>query len=133
MLLNRAAEIDNLKPTIAKMRRVRFGAKSERGSKLPDQLELELAEFEESVAQDKVAVELGMPSVDVKAERSKSARRPLPGHLSRERVVHRGPYDFPRCGGQLRKLGEDITETLEHVPATWKVIQHVREKFTCRQ
>lgn len=127
------AEIENLKLTIAKMRRDRFGAKSERGSKLLDQLELQLAELEEGVAQDKVAAELAMPPSDAETERRKPARRPLPSHLPRERIVHDGPHDCPDCGGELRKLGEDITEMLEHVPATWKVIQHVREKFTCRQ
>jgi transposase len=38
----------------------------------------------------------------------------------------------PNCGGMLRKLGEDVTESLEAVPRTWKVVQHVREKFSCR-
>lgn len=127
------AEIENLKLTIAKMRRDQFGAKSERGSKLLDQLELQLAELEASVAQDIATAELAMPLIDAEAERQKPARRPLPGHLPRERVVHAGSDDCPECGGTLRKLGEDITETLEYVPATWKVIQHVREKFTCRQ
>jgi transposase len=132
MLLSRDAEIENLKLTIAKMRRDQYGAKSERGSKLLDQLELQLAELEEGVAQDSVAAELTMPPDDAETERQKPARRPLPDHLPRERVVHQGPHDCPSCGGELRKLGEDITETLEHVPAAWKVIQHVREKFTCR-
>src|SRR5262249_4036737 len=35
-------------------------------------------------------------------------------------------------GGRLAKLGEDVTETLEVIPRQWKVIQTVREKFTCR-
>jgi transposase len=42
------------------------------------------------------------------------------------------PSACPCCGGRLRKLGEDVTETLERIPAQWKVIQHVREKWTCR-
>jgi len=66
-------------------------------------------------------------------ERRRPARRPLPEHLPRERVVHPAPTACPCCGsGALRKIGEDVTETLEHVPARWKVIQHVREKFSCR-
>jgi len=40
--------------------------------------------------------------------------------------VHPAPPQCPCCGGPLRKLGEDITETLEYVPARFKVIQHVR-------
>ena len=71
--------------------------------------------------------------VEVQAfERRKPARRPLPEHLPRERVVYPSPSACPCCGGALHKLGEDVTETLELVPRQWKVIQHVREKFSCR-
>ena len=66
-------------------------------------------------------------------ERRKPARRPLPEHLPRERIVYPAPATCPCCGGgMLRKIGEDVTETLELVPRQWKVIQHVREKFSCR-
>ena len=65
--------------------------------------------------------------------RHKPARRPLPDHLPRHRIVHPGPEACPCCGGTaLRKLGEDVTETLERIPASWRVIQHVRERFSCR-
>jgi len=128
----REQEIKNLKLTIAKLQRDKFGASSERGAKLLGQLELQLAELEESVAQDRTADEIETPPKPGRKKRRKPARRPLPAHLPRERVVHACPSSCPCCGGKLRKLGEDITETLECVPATWKVIQHVREKFTCR-
>ena len=65
-------------------------------------------------------------------ERKKPARGPLPEHLPRERIVYPAPSACPCCGGMLRKLGEDVTETLEVVPRQWKVIQHVREKLSCR-
>jgi hypothetical protein len=66
-------------------------------------------------------------------ERKRPARRPLPDHLPRERLVHPAPTVCSCCGSTtLRKIGEDVTETLEHVPSSWKVIQHVREKFSCR-
>ena len=65
--------------------------------------------------------------------RRRPSRKPFPEHLPRERVVVPGPTACPCCGGtRLAKLGEDITETLEVVPRQWKVIQHVREKFSCR-
>lgn len=129
----RSAEIENLKLTIAKMKRDKFGASSERGGKLLDQLELQLAELEEAIAQDETVAQIADPKRSDDVEKQKPARRPLPAHLPRERVTHPAPHDCPDCGGRLRKLGEDITETLEHVPATWKVIQHVRERFSCRQ
>jgi transposase len=131
---DRTAEIEALKLTIAKMRRDKFGASSERGAKLLDQLELQLAELEESVAQDMATAQIKASAKDGEDKQQlKPARRPLPSHLPRERVVHSAPSSCPGCGGSLRKLGEDTTETLELVPAQWKVIQHVREKFSCRR
>jgi transposase len=66
-------------------------------------------------------------------ERRRPARRPLPEHLPRERIVYPAPSACPCCGGTtLRKIGEDVTETLELIPRQWKVVQHVREKFSCR-
>src|SRR5205085_4466072 len=66
-------------------------------------------------------------------ERRKPGRRPLPAHLPRERLVYPAPSACPCCGdNRLRKIGEDVTETLELIPRQWKVIAHVREKFSCR-
>lgn len=138
-VLTRDQIIAALKLTISKLQHAKHGASSERGRKLLDQLELQLAELEESVAQDEAAAELVAPSASPPPAPSdsgcpKPARRPLPEHLPRERVLHAAPSQCPDCGGgMLRKLGEDITETLEYVPARWKVIQHVREKFSCRK
>ena len=130
------AEIENLKLTIAKLQHERFGPSSER-ARLLEQLELQLGELVEHVAQAATADELtaaqsNEPAREPARPRCKPARRPLPQHLPRERRVEASPVTCPCCGGKLRKLGEDITETLERVPAQWKVIQHVREKWTCR-
>jgi transposase len=134
MVIAGGREIEALKLTIAKMRRDKFGASSERGAKLLDQLELQLAEIEESMAHETATTEIKAPATDrADEQRLKPARRSLPAHLPRERVVHTAASSCPGCGGALRKLGEDITETLELVPAQWKVIQHVREKFSCRK
>ena len=82
------AEIANLKLTIAKMQRQTFGASSERSTKLLDQLELQLAELVEKIAEEKAAAEIAAPSAVPMPEHSKPARRPLPEHLPRERLVH---------------------------------------------
>jgi transposase len=126
------AEIADLKLTIAKMRRNRFGASSEHAAKL-DQLELQLAELIERVSEDKATdVIAGSPSA-APVDTQKPARRPLPERLHRERLVHPAPVVCPCCSGTaFRKLGEDTTETLERVPAQWKVIVHVRERLACR-
>src|SRR5262245_31560779 len=63
----------------------------------------------------------------------KPSRKPFPADLPRERIVISGPTSCSCCGStRLAKIGEDVTETLEVIPRQWKVIQHVREKFTCR-
>jgi transposase len=128
---HRALLIEKLKYTIKKLRHERFGQSSERGALL-DQLELQLADLEENAAQAETAA--GDEKITVMSfERRKPARRPLPAHLPRERIVYPVPSVCPCCGdGRLRKIGEDVTETLELVPRQWKVIQHVREKFSCR-
>jgi transposase len=130
----RALEIEKLKFAIARLRHERFGASSERAARLIDQLELQLADLEETATESAVAAEAaGVPVVEVPSfPRRKPARRPLPDYLPRERIVYAAPSACPCCGGALRKLGEDVTESLEHVPGHWKVIQHVREKFSCR-
>jgi transposase len=138
VILAQGQLIEALKLTIAKLRHDKHGASSERGRKLIDQLELQLAEIEESAAQDETAAELSAQAADSRRAREESgrlkpARRALPEHLPRERLVHAAPAQCPCCGGALRKLGEDITETLEYVPSRFKVIQHVREKFACRK
>jgi len=129
----RALQIEQLKHTIAKLRHERFGQSAERRALL-DQLELQLGELEEDQAQSETAAEVAAcETVTVQPfQRRKPARRPLPDHLPRERVVYPAPSACPCCGGGLRKLGEDVTETLELVPRQWKVIQHVREKYSCR-
>ena len=65
--------------------------------------------------------------------RKRPSRKPFPDHLPRERVVIASPTILRLLRRlALFKLGEDVTETLEVVPRQWKVIQHVREKFSCR-
>jgi transposase len=128
------ALVAHLKLLIAKLRRERFAPSSERG-KLLDQLELQLEELEASAAEDEVAAEAAAAAVGTVVRsftRKPPVRAPLPAHLPRERVVVPAPAACPCCGGRLAKLGEDVTETLEVVPRQWKVIETVREKFTCR-
>ena len=130
------AEIAFLKLTIEKLRREFFGSRSERKQRLLDQLELQLDELEASATEDDLASEkAAAETTEVKGFiRRKPVRKPLPAHLPRERVVVPGPVTCTCCGTEkLSKIGEDITETLEVIPRQWKVIQTVREKFTCRR
>lgn len=93
-------------------------------------MELTFEELESTATEDEAAARTTEAASCV---RKRPTRQPFPEHLPRERVVGAAPAACRCCGGhRLRKLGEDIAETLEVVPRQWKVIQHVREKFTCR-
>jgi transposase len=126
------AMIAHLKLTIAKLRHERFGASSERGRKLLDQLELELEELEATAGEDEAAAAPQEQEAVRGFTRRRPVRGPLPAHLPRERVVLPSPTACPCCGGRLAKLGESVTETLEVIPRQWKVVQTVREKWSCR-
>jgi transposase len=132
---NDQALIAHLKLQIEKLRRTIFGQRSERTERLLDQLELQLEEAEASATADELAAEMAVwrTSLVDASTRRRPSRQPFPAHLPRERVIVPGPVTCPCCGSaQLSKLGEDVTETLEVIPRQWKVIQHVREKFSCR-
>jgi transposase len=129
------ALIAHLKLQIEKLRREIYGPRSERTARLLDQLELQLEELESSATEDELAAEKASEKTSHVAafSRKRPSRKPLPEHLPRQRVIVPGPTSCACCGGmRLSKLGEDITETLEVIPRQWKVIQHVREKFACR-
>ena len=129
------ALIAHLRLTIEKLKRDLFGPRNERKARLLDQMELQLEELEAAASEDEVAVEkAAAATTQVRAfTRRKPARQPFPAHLPRERIIVPGPTACACCGSRrLAKLGEDVTETLEVIPRQWKVVQHVREKFTCR-
>jgi transposase len=129
-----ALEIERLRLLLAKARREQFGQTSERGKRLIDQLELQLTELEATAAEDEVAAEAASTGTPVAGHvRQKPARRPLPEHLPRERVVVPALTSCPCCGStRLSKVGEAVTETLDVIPRRWFVRQTVREKFSCR-
>ena len=129
------ALIARLKLEIEKLRRELYGSRSERKAKLLEQMELQLEDLEANATEDELAAEHASRATTVKSfEPRRPSRKPFPEHLPRERVVIAAPESCACCGStRLSKLGEDITETLEVIPRQWKVIQTVREKFSCRQ
>ncbi len=133
---NAEAVIAGLKLQIEKLKRELYGQRSERKTRLLEQLELQLEELEAGASEDEQAAEQSAArSSTVRSfTRKKPSRKPFPEHLPRERVVISAPEVCGCCGSdRLRKLGEDITETLEVIPRQWKVVQTVREKFSCRE
>ena len=120
---------------IAKLERQIYGRRSERSARLIEQLSLAFEELEASATEDELAAEAAVAkATTVRAFTRRAAERStFPDHLPRERVVIDPPTACECCGGnRLRKLGEDVTRTLETEPRRWKVIETVREKFSCR-
>jgi hypothetical protein len=129
------ALIAHLKLEIEKLRRALYGGRSERKARLLEQMELQLEELEATATEDELAAEKAAAQAGnaEPSRRKRPSRKPFPEHLPRERVVIPMPCNCPRCNSKrLRKIGEDVTETLEVIPRQWKVIQTVREKFSCR-
>ena len=129
------ALITYYKLEIEKLRRHLYGTRSERKARLLEQMELQLEDLQATATEDGLAAEKAATRTQTvrSFERKRPSRKPFPDHLPRERVVIPAPESCPCCGShKLSKLGEDVTETLEVVPRQWKVIQTVRERFSCR-
>jgi transposase len=129
------ALIAQQKLRIAKLERQVFGQRSERSARLIEQLALTFEELEAGATEDELAAEKAVAQTTTVAgfTRKRPERNTFPDHLPRERVVIDAPTACECCGSaRLRKLGEDVTRTLETTPRQWKVIETVREKFSCR-
>jgi transposase len=132
-LSSKTQQVEHLKLVVEKLRRMIFGAKSEKAVIQVEQFELQLEETETEQSAAKEEIEASASEVKP-SPKSRPSRKPLPAHLPREVVTHHPDQDCcPDCGGQLRNFGEDVAEILEYIPANFKVIRHVRPKFACKQ
>lgn len=126
---SRTQEIERLTLLIAKLKRMQFGRSSEKLARQIEQLQLELEELQTTEAEQ---TPLPAASSSAPAERKHPGRRPLPDHLPRDVREHRPAESAcPDCGGAWRTLGEDVSEVLEYVPASFRVVRHVRPKLSC--
>lgn len=140
-LASQQTEIENLKLLVFKLKRMQFGRSSEKLDRQVQQLELRLEDLEMNEAASEPApldpasvasTDAAASTTSTQKQRRKPARRPLPVSLPRETVTHAPKHEAcPDCGGKLRPLGEDVSETLEYVPAHFKVIRMVRPKLSC--
>src|SRR5215472_14533806 len=128
-LRSRSEQIEHLKLLVEKLRRTIFGKKSEKIVVQLQQLELELEELETAQAAAETIADGIRPEA---APQARPKRKPLPAHLPRQAVTHTPEHQCcPDCGGSLKQFGEDVSEQLEYVPESFKVIRHVRPKFAC--
>ncbi len=135
-LLLKTLEAEKLKTQIARLKRMSFGASSERVRRELEQLELKLEEIETAEAQAEAAAEPAAtePSQPAQEEApAKKQRRKLPEALPRHDIVHEPASACPACGGLMRKVGEDVTEILEYIPGRFEVIRHIRPACSCRK
>ena len=124
--------IEQYKAQLAQLRRMQFGRSSEKLDTQIEQLELMLEDLEEGDAARTAPAAQRTPDQRHR-ERRQPVRRPLPDHLPREEIVHDPGSVCPGCGGtRFARLGEDVTEVLEKIPARLKVIRHIRPKLSCR-
>jgi len=131
--LTAQTEIARLKFQLARYRRAEFGRSSEKLGREIEQLELALEALETDQAERlATAAPEATGGAETAAEAQKPARRPLPEHLPREDWRHPAPCTCPSCGGALRRIGDEVSETLDYVPGRFKVIRHIREKLSCR-
>ncbi len=136
-IIEQRFEIEALKARLAKLLRMTFGRSSEKLSEQIEQLELTLADIDERLAESGLPAEEPAAAQDTAADARKPARRPLPAALPRDVVEHAAPCCDKTgaclvCGGVIRPLCEDVTEVLDYVPGSFRVIRHVRPKLSCR-
>ncbi len=131
-LQSREREIEHLKLLLAKLHRMQFGRKSEKLTRQIEQLELRLEELESNRSEKEPHAPEPAPAPAASTPAAKPTRRTLPDHLPRQTRRHEPKETVcPQCQGELRKLGEDVSEMLEYVPASFVVIRHVRAKLSC--
>ncbi len=132
-LLSREREIEHLKLLLVKLHRMQFGRKSEKLQRQIEQLELRLEELESNRGEPEANSPEPIPiPTSSTATPARPIRRALPDHLPRQTRKYEPKESVcPQCQGELRKLGEDVSEVLEYVPASFVVIRHVRTKLSC--
>jgi transposase len=138
-LVAKALEVEKLQLQIARLRRLQFGRSSEKIARTIEQLELRLEELEAETPAASIDASAAngeqSPAVEPSSpgDRKKSERRALPAHLPSREVVHEPSCTCPTCGGDMRKVGEDVTQILDYIPGHFEVVRHVRPAFSCRR
>jgi transposase len=139
-LKNKEQRIGKLQHYIEQLIRDRYGRKSERIENIDPKLLLPfieeyIKEQTQSTEEQKCEAKTEPAKEEITYTRNKPKRKPLPADLPREKIE----YDLDEsqkvcdcCGEQLERIGSETSEQLDFVPATLKVIEHVRFKYACK-
>ena len=126
------AQNDRLRHLLLQLKRMHFGARSER---LPEeQLQLGLEALEQAIAKEDAQAEKRDPELRKdNAAKRRASRGALPAHLPRIEVTL-APDDTacPCCRAAMTVIGEDSSERLDVIPAQFRVIVTKRPKLACR-
>jgi len=137
IVLNRESEIETLTATIATLRTLIFGPRSERSPGLiAQQIPLDLGDLISDIAPP--------ANDDLEEDKNKKARSAPP--KKRKRNIGNLPIHLPRvditiepeakacpcCAGNLHRIGEDVSEVLDRIPAILRVLRYIRPKYACR-
>jgi hypothetical protein len=129
-ILSHTLEIEALKLQFLRLRQMQFGKRSEKREREIAQLELWVEELETDAAQR--SCEPDQQTATKRAPRVRKPRREFPAHLPREtQTIAPQQSCCPDCGGELKRLGEDVSDMLELEPVRVKVIRQVRPKLAC--
>jgi transposase len=126
-----AGQNEQLRAIVKELQRALFGRRSEKAAH-PDQLQLALEDIEQALAE----AEAEQADATLTASRSQQRRVNrgiLPRHLPREEIVIEPDHQAcPCCGGAMHRIGEDVAERLDVIPAQFKVIVTRRPRYGCR-
>jgi len=130
-LVHRDAVIEKLTHELAILKRHKYAQRSEQldavqGNLLDELVDGDLAAIEAELAQLTVDETPAKPKKQPK-------RAPLPPELPRTLIHHEPDNTQCRCGCQLKRIGEDVSEKLDYVPGEFTVERHIRGKWACEQ
>jgi transposase len=129
-------KIERITFELARLKAHRFGAKTERMNAEQRQM------FEEAMAEDQASLEAQLQALQAQDSQTsappeekvkrKPRRQVLPDHLRRVDYHHEPENTTCECGQAMVRIGEDITEKLDIVPAEFFVHRHIRGKWACK-
>jgi transposase len=136
MLVDLTAQLDRTERLLRQLLAAKTGRKSEQLSR--EQLALFAAEVGRALPEPEAAEQdqddSGDPPLSVTGESKPRGRKPLPRHLKRERIEHdlaEADKHCAQCDQDLRRIGEEVSERYEYLPAQMKVIEDACFTYAC--